>query len=126
MPADQREHYYTPQPVSVRHPVSYQDTLRGIAFTFWTDHGVFSRGHTDTGTAELLAAMEVAGAQAILDLGCGYGIVGIVAARLAASARVILTDPNERAVELAQKNLTDNGILNAEARVGEGYVPVAG
>jgi 16S rRNA (guanine1207-N2)-methyltransferase len=120
------EHYYTPQPTSLSQPSVYEDNLLGIPLKLWTDHGVFSRGHTDTGTRELLDAMDLTGARRILDLGCGYGVIGIVAAKLAPLAHVILTDPNERAVELSQRNLKGNAVTNAEVRAGEGFTPVAG
>ena len=119
------EHYSTPQPVSLRQPAVYEDTLRGFRVKFWTDRGVFSRGHTDPGSEELLDAIDLTGARRILDLGCGYGVIGVVAARLAPQAHVILTDPNERAVELARQNLQSNDIRNAEVRRGEGFAPVA-
>lgn len=120
------DHYYTAQPDSLSQPEMYQDTLRGFPLTFWTDHGVFSRGHTDTGTEELIEAMAVDGARRILDLGCGYGVIGIVAALLAPDAQIVMTDPNERAITLARRNMESNGILNAEARAGEGFIPVQG
>lgn len=123
---EQHEHYYSRQPVSLSQPVIYTDTLRGIEMKFWTDHGVFSRGHTDLGSEELIAAMDLTGARRILDLGCGYGVIGITAALLAPDAHVILTDPNERAVELARKNLETNQVHNAEVRQGEGLIPVRG
>jgi 16S rRNA (guanine1207-N2)-methyltransferase len=47
--------------------------------------------------------MDLTDARRILDLGCGYGVVGIIAAKLAPQAEVILTDPNERAVTLARR-----------------------
>ncbi len=120
------EHYYSEQPESTSQPICYEDTLRGIPLRFWTDHGVFSRGHTDLGSRELIMAMDVSGAARILDLGCGYGVVGIAAARLAPAAHVVLTDPNARAIELAQRNLATNQVRNAEVRLGEDYAPVAG
>jgi len=123
---DRHEHYFTERPLSVRQPLIYEDTLRGIPLKFWTDHGVFSRGHTDPGTEEIIKAMDLTGAGRILDLGCGYGIIGIVAAKLAPSAHVVLTDPNERAVELARQNLQTNQVQNAEVRQGSGFEPVAG
>jgi 16S rRNA (guanine1207-N2)-methyltransferase len=122
---ERSEHYYSAQPTSLSQPVIYEDTLRGIPLKLWTDHGVFSRGHTDPGTEELIKAMDVAGARRILDLGCGVGIIGIAAAKLAPEAHVLLTDPNERAVKLARQNLQTNGVPNAEVRQGEGFDPVA-
>lgn len=122
---DHAEHYYAVKPGSLSQPEIYEDTLRKIPLKLWTDHGVFSRGHTDLGSKQLIAAMNLAGASRILDLGCGYGVIGIVAAKLAPAAHVILTDPNERAVQLARRNLETNGVPNAEARLGEGFDPVA-
>jgi 16S rRNA (guanine1207-N2)-methyltransferase len=120
------DHYYTPDPASLRQPTIYTDTLRGVPVKLWTDHGVFSRGHTDPGSEELIAAMDVTGARRVLDLGCGYGVVGIVAAKLAPAAHVVLTDINSRAVELATQNLAGNDVRNAEVRQGDGFQSVAG
>ena len=100
--------------------------VRGHAFAFRTDAGVFSRGGLDRGTELLLAALAVGPCQSILDLGCGYGAIGIVAARLSEGGHAILTDVNERAVTLARGNLAANGIRNAEVRLGNLYEPVAG
>ncbi|MHB9132313.1 MAG: class I SAM-dependent methyltransferase [Armatimonadota bacterium] len=124
MPDKQHEHYYTQQPQSLSQPVIYEDELRDIPVKLWTDRGVFSHGHTDPGTEEIIEAMDLTGARRILDLGCGYGIIGIIAAKLAPEAHVILTDPNERAVQLAKRNLETNVVPNAEVRAGEGFTPV--
>jgi 16S rRNA (guanine1207-N2)-methyltransferase len=74
----------------------------------------------------LLQAVQVAGASSILDLGCGYGVVGIVLARRAPTARVALVDVNPRAVALAVENIVLNDVPNAEALCGDGCAPVAG
>jgi 16S rRNA (guanine1207-N2)-methyltransferase len=100
--------------------------VRGHPFRFHTDAGVFSRGELDRGTELLLAALDVGPCELILDLGCGYGALGIVAARLSEGGRVILTDVNERAVALARENVSGNRIENAEVRKGNLYDPVAG
>ena len=60
----------------------------------------------------------------ILDLGCGYGVIGIVAAHLSQGGHVILTDVNERAAALARANLVANGTRNAEVRIGDVYAPI--
>jgi len=93
---------------------------------FRTDAGVFSRGEIDRGTELLFAALEIGPCELILDLGCGYGAIGIVAARLSEGGRIIMTDVNERAVALARTNVAANGIDNAEVRLGNLYEPVAG
>ena len=66
------------------------------------------------------------GADGVLDLGCGYGAVGIVLARRAPAARVTLVDINPRAVALAVENIALNDVPNAEALCGDGCAPVAG
>ncbi len=118
------EQYFAGHPKSKRRPAEIQAAVRGQSFTFRTDAGVFSRNEIDRGTELLLAALEVGPCELILDLGCGYGAIGIVAARLSEGGHVILTDVNERAVALARKNIAANGIANAEVRQGGLYGPV--
>ena len=62
----------------------------------------------------------------MLDLGCGYGVLGIVAALLAPNGRVVMTDLNERAVELARRNVHANAVPHVDVRLGAFYEPVAG
>ena len=81
--------------------------------TFRSDAGVFSREAVDRGTHLLIDALDLGPKARILDLGCGYGAIGIVASRLTEGGHTILTDVNRRAVALARANLTANGITNA-------------
>lgn len=120
------EQYFSRQPKSKRRPGKVRAVLRGHALTFLTDAGVFSRGEIDRGSELLLEALDVGPCELILDMGCGYGALGIVAARLSEGGHVILTDVNERAVALARTNLEANRVTNAEVRVGDLYEPVAG
>jgi len=87
---------------------------------------VFSKKRLDTGTRLLIENMSLPGKGLILDLGCGYGAVGVTAARLNPSLNVIMTDVNARAVRLAQENITRNKVTNAEVRQGYLYEPVKG
>src|SRR5438094_10236534 len=112
------EHYFAPRPKAMRRPEQIRFEVRGHAFTFRTDAGVFSGGKIDRGTELLLDALEIGPCELILDLGCGYGALGIVAARLSEGGHVVLTDVNERAVVLARKNLGANGVANADVRRG--------
>jgi 16S rRNA (guanine1207-N2)-methyltransferase len=116
--------YFETRPVSKRKPARISVTIRGRPFTFQTDSGVFSREGLDRGTELLLEAIEVGPCESMLDLGCGYGPIGIVAARLSEGGHVILTDVNERAVALARTNIAANGLRNAEVRIGDVYAPV--
>lgn len=90
-----------------------------------TDAGVFARGGLDRGTRLLAEALQVGPCELVLDLGCGSGILGIVAAKISEGGRAILTDVNERAVDLARTGLRTNGLANAEVRLGDLYDPVA-
>lgn len=120
------EHYYTNRP-SVQHDeTSFTATLRGMEFTFTTDAGVFSRERVDFGSLLLIETMRIGPSDTVLDLGCGYGPIGAAAARLADSGFIYMVDVNERAAELARRNLAANGITNAEVRVGDGLEPVQG
>ena len=123
MPSD---HYFTEHPSSPGARRALTATLRGFELHLVTEAGVFSRDRIDPGTALLIKRMEVLPADRILDLGCGYGVVGIVAAKLAPEGHVTLIDINERAVALARENLKANDIANAEALQGSGFAPVAG
>jgi len=122
----QAGHYFSPSPPSADRAriVVYRGGARD--FTFRTAAGVFSRLGVDAGSRLLLAAVDLAGAERILDLGCGYGVLGIVAAARAPQARVILVDINPRAVALAAENIARNEARNAEARCGDGCAPVTG
>lgn len=123
MPPD---HYFTPQPTSRGKRQTLTVTLRGRDITLITEPGVFSRFRVDRGTRLLISHMEVGEEDRFLDLGCGYGVVGIIAALLAPKGRVTLVDINERAVALARQNLALNSIQNAEALPGDGFAPVGG
>ena len=116
--------YFERRPASARRPARITVTIRGRPFLFQTDSGVFSREGLDRGTELLLEAIDVGPCESILDLGCGYGVIGIVAAHLSEGGHVILTDVNERAAALARANLAGNGIRNAEVRIGDVYAPV--
>ncbi len=119
-------HYFSPLPPAELRPrlVRFLDGDREYGFR--TAAGVFSRGNVDRGTRLLLEAVRPKDGERILDLGCGYGAVGIVLAARAPGAQVVLVDVNPRAVALAAENIRLNGVTNAEARCGDGCAPAAG
>lgn len=75
-------------------------------FTFITDQGVFSKDHVDPGSDVLLHAIQESHVSSILDIGCGYGVLGCVLKTLHPDASLTMFDVNPRAVELAKKNTT--------------------
>lgn len=81
-------------------------------FKFLTDNGVFSKDGLDFGSRLLLEVIpqgEVGGK--ILDMGCGYGVLGIVLAKLT-SNKVDMVDVNRRALHLAKRNAQLNDVSN--------------
>ncbi|RCX14005.1 16S rRNA (guanine1207-N2)-methyltransferase [Fontibacillus phaseoli] len=106
------EHYYTNQPATAHDRKVWDAKLRGQAFCFISDAGVFSKGGVDYGSRVLIDAMEVPVDARVLDVGCGYGPIGLSAALLASRGHVTMIDVNGRAVELAKENATANRITN--------------
>ncbi|TMI75543.1 MAG: class I SAM-dependent methyltransferase [Bacillati bacterium ANGP1] len=119
-------HYFSTRPEVGSRPKQIRARLRGREWTFLSDRGVFARGGVDAGTRLLAKTMRIAPADHILDIGCGYGPVGLVAAWLAPDGQAVLVDVNERAVMLAAQNARLNGLANVEVLQGDGCGPVAG
>lgn len=119
------EHYSTPVPRSAPRPRTHRAALRGRTWAFETASGVFAHRRLDAGTRLLIAAMEVRRRDRVLDLGCGYGAIGLVAAALAPGGRAYLVDVNQRAVALAQANAAAHRLSNVGAVVGDGAAPFA-
>ena len=119
------EHYYAkiPNAAHDEHRVIFE--VLGLRIECTTDSGVFSREGLDMGTRILLEALPEVSGRA-LDLGCGWGPVGVVLGKKYLEAELVLTDVNERAAELARRNLRDNGVTNAEVVCGEGFEKVEG
>lgn len=114
------DHYFTPTPQSAHKPATIPLRYRGLALAFDTDSGVFSRAGIDRGTLALLDALPDELAGDVLDMGCGYGAIGVTVAARWPGCRVVMSDVNERAASLARDNARRN---RAEARVltGDGY-----
>lgn len=104
------EHYYSQQPTSQSEPYTFRDTLREVPLVFHTDRGVFSRKEIDAGTRLLVESLPRQLAGSMLDLGCGYGVVGIAMAASSPDLAIWMVDINERAVELAKQNARENRV----------------
>ena len=98
------EHYYTAAPASAHDERRRTVRALGVEMDFVTDAGVFSRDGLDAGTRVLLEALPPLSGR-VLDLGCGWGALGGVLAKKVADVRFVLTDVNERAAALAERNL---------------------
>ena len=118
------EHYFVEHPKSKARFGLVCTYLRGRPFEFLTASGIFSRSRIDLGTRLLIECMVLPEDGYVLDMGCGYGPVGIAAAVFNPKLHVVLTDVNSRAVWLARQNVEKNRVGNAEVRRGNLYEPV--
>ncbi len=125
-PSYKTEHYYSEMPRSELKLGIIKTCLRGESFKFFTSSSIFSKKQVDAGTRLLIEAMRLPNEGAVLDVGCGYGVVGIAAAALNPRLNVVLTDVNLRAVRLARLNIKTNKVSNAEVRHGNLYDPIKG
>ena len=96
------------------------ESVRGFDLRLATQAGVFAHREIDEGTRLLVEAMRVSPTARVLDWGCGYGVIGIAAAKLATKGHVTLVDVDVRATRLSQHNLELNGVENAEVVLGDG------
>lgn len=105
------EQYFTAQPDAAHDYQDFDFELLGNNLHFTTDAGVFSKRTVDFGTRTMLsvAAETDFPAGRVLDLGTGYGPVGIAIAK-ALNKNVDMVDVNQRALDLAQKNANKNGV----------------
>lgn len=118
------DHYFSASPkVKPRYGL-IQAYLRGKTFKFLTASGVFSKKRVDLGTKLLIETMILPEKGYVLDVGCGYGVIGIAAAAFNPKLHVIMVDVNERAVKLARRNIELNNVHNVEVKKGRLYEPV--
>lgn len=104
------DHYFTENPESAHKPLRFQAEYRGRSFTFQTDSGVFSRTEIDRGSHILLQALPDSITGDVLDMGCGYGVLGICIGKLNPGCRVTMADVNTRALALSAENAAANGV----------------
>ncbi len=119
------EQYFVRRPSARHAPREIRAILRGRPFVFATDAAVFSRFEVDRGTELLIDALDVKPCESLLDLGCGYGPVGLAIAANVEGVHVMMTDVNTRAVTLTRQNAKRNE-LRVEVREGSLFEPVKG
>ena len=104
-------HYFENDKNLVSEIQSFSVLINNITFNFNTDNGVFSKGELDFGTKLLLdnvLKLNISGN--ILDLGCGYGPIGIVLKKIL-NVNVTMCDINNRAIHLSKMNAKKNGVV---------------
>ena len=119
------QQYFASHPDSASQAKIFTLSWHGREVRFWTDSGVFSRGELDMGTRVLLDALPEHITGRVLDLGCGWGPVGVLLSMQHPQAEVWMADVNERAVALARRNAQENGV-SARAVVSDGLSQVEG
>jgi 16S rRNA (guanine1207-N2)-methyltransferase len=104
------EHYFTADPSVAfkRSPVTV--AVWGQKLALDTASGVFAQGRLDIGTSILLRETDPPHPGTILDLGCGYGVIGLAIARTVPDATVWGVDVNERAIRVANENAESLGL----------------
>ncbi|MGV8162550.1 MAG: class I SAM-dependent methyltransferase [Candidatus Nanoarchaeia archaeon] len=102
------DHYFSENPKSENNRFLIDIKLRGDSFKLLSSSGIFSKDEVDTAT-KLLIERAITG-EKILDIGCGYGVVGISLMRRNKDLSVVFSDINERAVALTKENLLRFGL----------------
>ena len=117
------DNYYTSAPTSA-HKTAYVDTeYRGHALRFETDSGVFSRTELDRGTEVLLDSLPESVNGRVLDMGCGWGVIGVAVGKHWPGTQITMADINQRACDLSRKNAQCNGVA-ATVMESDGYEKV--
>ncbi|MBT2698366.1 class I SAM-dependent methyltransferase [Bacillus sp. ISL-40] len=109
------EHYYSRMQKVESDPKFWDYTLKDNQFRFKTDNGVFSKREVDFGSRLLIESFEMPNADGLLlDVGCGYGPIGLSIAKSYHDRMIHMIDVNERAIALAKENAELNEIQNVE------------
>ena len=98
--------------------------LPGSPYTFEASAGVFSSRGLDPGARILIESVDVRAEDRALDLGCGYGAIGIAAAKRARDVRML--DADLLAVRCARRNIARNGLSSARVALSDGFEAVSG
>lgn len=122
------DHYYTNKPSAISKEAAWTYQLKGHEFKFVTDQGVFSKKTVDFGSRLLIETLDLTDLVAgdLLDVGCGYGPMGLALAKAAPERQVEMVDVNERALGLAKQNASNNRINNVEIHLSNIYDEVKG
>ena len=117
-------HYYTDNQDLESKPRTINFDFRGNQISFKSDIGVFSKDSVDYGTRVLLDTIEGIDGMKILDVGCGYGIIGISLKTVFKHISVDMVDVNTRAVHLANENIKFHHLDNLVAFKSNAYEQV--
>jgi 16S rRNA (guanine1207-N2)-methyltransferase len=118
------DHYFTAEPQSASRRATAVWQWQGREYEFMTDSGVFCRGHVDFGSNLMVESLPPLHGR-VLDLGCGYGFVGVAVKLRFPQTDVTMCDINQRAVALAKENAARLG-AQISAVQSDGFSAVEG
>lgn len=109
----------------LRADILFSENLRGSEFSFRTTWGLFNPKRIDPGSRLLIDYVEAAPDANCLDIGCGYGPIGLALAKLCPEGQIHMVDKDFVAVDYAQKNAAQNGLENCHIYLSNGlsHVP---
>lgn len=117
-------HYSKDQISELKQDLLFKETLNDFPMSFQTTWGIFSPKAIDDGSMMLLKYLDVNADDKCLDLGCGYGVLGLVMAKMAPQGETIMVDKDYVAVDYANRNAKLNKLPHASARLSNGLSEV--
>jgi 16S rRNA (guanine1207-N2)-methyltransferase len=112
----------TPEQLNaLRQDILFTAELGGRSLTLHSTWGLFSPREIDEGTRLLLAHLQTEPTANCLDLGCGYGAIGLALATLAPEGQTLMVDKDFVAVDYAARNIKVNRLANARAQLSNGF-----
>ena len=102
-----------------------EEQVQGIDLVLHTNEEVFSPTAVDKGTRAMLSFVEFKETDKVLDLGCGCGVVGILAAKQIGTDKVVMCDISENAVQLSKQNAGANGVDDVTIRRSDGLKEIS-
>ena len=116
-------HYFLNDKNLVSDIKPFNISINGNSFNFNTDNGVFSKGELDYGTSLLIRnVLKKSLTGDILDLGCGYGAIGIIISKIT-NSNVTMSDVNKRAIHLTKMNAKKNNV-SVNVIESDGYLNI--
>jgi 16S rRNA (guanine1207-N2)-methyltransferase len=117
------DHYFSADPSAPFRRTEVRAEVWGHELTMSSGSGVFANGRLDIGTSVLFRETEPPEPGRVLDLGCGYGVIGLAVAVAVPGAQVTAVDVNRRALLLAEENAERAGVGERFAALTPDAVP---
>ena len=112
----------TPKDInSLRKDIIFEANLRGHNFVFHSTWGLFSPTEIDEGSLMLINQVDIKPTDYTLEMGCGYGPIGLAIAKMSPQGKVHMLDKDFVAVDFTKKNAQINGIQNCDVYLSNGF-----